>query len=119
MTYQFGGAVESRRGQVRFLALVLAIAILSNLGQYLWNGPIFGGMSGVVYGLFGYIWVKSRFEPQIGLSMPPSTVAWLIGWFFLCYTPLLGNVANTAHLVGLIVGASVSYFPVLWRQAMK
>jgi len=36
-------------------SLVLAIAALSNLAQYRLGGPGFGGMSGVVYGLLGYV----------------------------------------------------------------
>ena len=43
--------------------LVLVIAALSNLGQYFVSGPNFCGISGVVYGLFGYIWMKGRFDP--------------------------------------------------------
>ena len=39
------------RGSWRYLVFVLLIAIPSNIAQYLWSGPQFGGMSGVVYGL--------------------------------------------------------------------
>jgi GlpG protein len=28
----------------------------------------------------------------------------MIGWFFLCLTGLMGNIANAAHTAGLVIG---------------
>ena len=72
--------------------------------QYLLSGPSFGGMSGVVYGLLGYIWMQGRFNPASGLSLQPQTVTMMILWFFLCLTGMVGHVANTVHAVGLAGG---------------
>jgi GlpG protein len=129
MLYQLGGAVEARRGPVRYLLLVLVLAVLSNLAQYLlghpvWDGstlhllllPNFGGMSGVVYGLFGYVWMKSRYQPDLGLWVHPNTVVWLIGWFFLCMTGWVGPIANGAHAGGLIAGIVIGYVPAWWHS---
>ena len=72
MFYQLGGMIESRRGTWRLGLMILAIAALSNLGQVLVPGesgtPFMAGMSGVVYGLFGYIWMKSLYAPEMGLA---------------------------------------------------
>jgi GlpG protein len=119
-----GAMVEERRGMWRFLALVLVTAVASNTAQYFlssfaWeNGgvlikqnPAFGGMSGVLYGLFGYIWMKMRYEPGLGLSLSPRTVTALIIWLFVCVTGVAGPVANTAHAVGLIVGVVIGAAP--------
>ncbi len=38
-------------------------------------------MSGVLYGLFGYVWMKSRYEPSSGFYVTPNTVMWMVGWF--------------------------------------
>lgn len=110
MFMHFGMMVETLRGSWRFLLMVLVIAVLSNLGEYSFGGqdfsgtPMFGGMSGVVYGLFGYIWMKSKFDPGSGFYLQQSTVVILVGWFILCWSPLLGSIANIAHTVGLAVG---------------
>jgi GlpG protein len=121
MLYQLGGAVEGRRGGWRLLLFVLAIAVPSNLAEYYlghmkWDSggvelqpwPFFGGMSGVVYGLLGYVWMKTRYEPDLGLHVQPSAVLWLMLWFFLCWSPefqkLVGPVANMAHAGGLVAG---------------
>jgi GlpG protein len=127
--YVLGGVIERRRGRIRFLALVLVTAILSNLAQYFlghatWEGyvlhphpqPNFGGMSGVVYGLLGYVWMKARFQPELGLSISPNSIIIMIGWFFLCMTGWVGSIANWAHAAGLIVGMLIGYVPTLWRS---
>jgi GlpG protein len=129
MLVSFGGAVEARRGSLRMILLVLVLAIGSNLVQYylghpvLVNGqmlvlvrlPWFGGMSGVLYGLFGYLWMKSRFEPQLGLFMPRETAIIMIVWFFLCLFGAIGPVANGAHAGGLVLGMLIGYAPSFWR----
>lgn len=114
---QLGVVIELRRGSRRFLCSVLSIAILSNLAQYLHDGPVFGGMSGVVFGLFGYIWIKSRYQPESGFYMPPRLVFWIIAFFIICITTnTFGHVANTAHGVGMMVGMVIAYWPVFLRK---
>jgi GlpG protein len=105
-----GSMIEGRQGTLQLLVLVLVFAGFSDLGQYYVSGPGFGGMSGVVYGLLGYIWIRGKFDPGSGLFLHPSTVNMMLIWFVLCYFPkLLGPVANTAHAVGLILGMGWGY----------
>ena len=102
--FDLGGMVEGRQGAGRLALLVGVIGLASNVGQYLASGPNFGGMSGVIYGLLGYIWIKGKYEPASGLFLHPTTVAMMLAWFFLCLTGTPRNIANTTHVVGLIVG---------------
>ncbi len=97
------------------LALVLGIAATSNIGQYLVSGPTFGGMSGVVFGLLGYIWMQGKFDPASGLELHPQTVMLMIGWFFLGLTGMIGNIANTAHGVGAVVGIAWGFLAAHWN----
>jgi len=110
-----GGTVEMNRGSWRLLLMVLTIAVTSNLAQYVWSGPFFGGMSGVVFGLFGYMWMKSRYDPQSGFFIPPQLVFLMIGWMIFCYIGPL-NIANAAHTVGLLAGVLMGLWPVLKRH---
>lgn len=103
----FGSQIESRRGPFRLAALVLIAAAVSNLAQYLWNGPGFGGMSGVGYALFGYVWMKSRYDVSSGFVMHPNTAILFIAWFILCMTGWVGPIANAAHGAGLVVGCAL------------
>jgi GlpG protein len=123
-----GGQMEARRGTVRFLLFVLVVAVLSNLAQYYLghsrfeNGrfvpsgaPNFGGMSGVLYGVFGYLWAKSRLEPRLGLTMSRESVLVMMGWFVLCWLGVLGSIANVAHTAGLLLGLAIAAAPSWWR----
>jgi GlpG protein len=113
--YVLGALIEARRGTLVLLALVLVSAVSSNLGQYLDTGPRFGGMSGVDYALFGYAWMQSRFNPRGGIFIPPYTAFLMLGWLVVCMLGLTGDVANTAHLVGLAVGIASGCAP-LWLK---
>jgi GlpG protein len=135
MLYQLGSPIEARRGGLRLALLVLACAVPSNLAQYYlghatWTGhglipdpsPFFGGMSGVVYGLFGYVWMKAVLDPEAGLEIQPSTVLMLLLWFFLCFSEefqqMVGAVANMAHGAGLLVGILIGVTPILFRTLL-
>jgi GlpG protein len=104
-----GSMIEGRQSTLYLAALVVVIAGLSNVAQYAVSGPIFGGMSGVVYGLLGYIWIRGKFDPASGLFLHQTTVVMMLVWFFLCYTGWIGRVANTAHAAGLVAGMAWGY----------
>ncbi len=119
-----GSMIEQSRGPWRYLGLVLLLAVPSNLGQYylgnfhvdgleviLILNPLFGGMSGVVYGLLGYCWMKARYEPQLGLMVSSQTVLIMLVWYVLCLVDAVGHVANMAHTVGLLVGLVAGRLP--------
>lgn len=114
-----GGAIEGRRGKWKYLAMVLLIAGISNVAQGVWTGPNFGGMSGVVFGLFGYVWMQSRYVPSSGFNMPQNIVILMLIWMALCYSGWVGPIANAAHTAGLIVGMITGYAPKLWRDLTR
>ena len=99
-----GTAIEYRRGAFRFGLMVLVIAIGSNVAQFIMTGPSFGGMSGVVYGLFGYLWIKGKFDLDFGIRLNQQSITSMLLWLVLCMTGVLGPIANAAHVVGLIIG---------------
>jgi len=132
--YQLGGVLEGRLGRWRFLALMLAIAVISNLlpaffPRELWGGiPSFWqvstagiGFSGVVFGLLGFLWIKSRFDPFFGVRLQPSTVSIMLIWLLLGFSGALFylfkiHIDNWGHVFGMIVGMAIAYAPVLLRK---
>jgi GlpG protein len=104
--FQIGSMIESAQGSRRFFLLVAVFSLASNLVQYSvhhqhWN---FGGMSGVNYGLIGYVWIRGKFDPGSGLHLDKASVILSIVFFFLCFTGWLGPIANAAHAAGLVCG---------------
>ncbi len=114
---ELGGRIERIKGSGFMLLFFCVTAAVSNYAQFVASGGLFGGMSGVVYGLFGYIWVKSRFFPEEGFMIDPAMVMMLMLWFFLGWSGLAGPIANWAHGFGLISGVLLALAPVRRSQA--
>jgi membrane associated rhomboid family serine protease len=105
--WDLGGLLERRRGTGRFGVFVVVVGVASNLAQYLVVGsPFFGGMSGVVYGLLGYIWMQGKYNPRFGYVLHKHIVTMMLIWYVLCWTGLLGPIANWAHTAGLAIGVA-------------
>lgn len=118
--HDLGGQIEKRKGPKFFISFILLIALVSNLTQFTLTGPAFGGMSGVVYGLFGYVWVKTRLDPADGFRLDPMVAMIMFGFFLICFTGVFGGIANWAHAGGLAVGLAWGYGSAYrWNQGRK
>lgn len=102
--WDLGGVIERTNPTWKLGALVFVAGALSNLAQYLYAGPLFGGMSGVVYALLGYVWTRGRFDPTAPVVVHPQIMLMMMVWFVICWAGLLGPIANMAHTIGLVVG---------------
>ncbi len=107
--YEFGTLIENKISIILFMVLVLIIDLIANLAQYLIAPSLFGGMSAVCYGLFGYLWIRSKFDPWSGIYLSQQIVGLFIIWLILCFTGYLGPIANVAHVTGLIVGIIIAF----------
>ncbi|MEH0373471.1 rhomboid family intramembrane serine protease GlpG [Vibrio mimicus] len=107
--WQFGGDLEQRLGSLKLIKLFLVSAIISGAGQYWVEGANFGGLSGVVYALAGYLWVLGQRAPQLGLSIPRSLMGFMLIWLVLGFVQPFMAIANTAHLAGLISGVVLAW----------
>jgi GlpG protein len=109
-----GRAAEGRIGTWRFAGLVALVAVASNLSQYVVGGAGFGGMSGVVYGLFGYLWVRGRVDSRFGEFIAPATAGLLMIFLALGVFGLMGSTANAAHFSGLVAGGALGWLAGRW-----
>ncbi len=107
--WDLGGMVERVQGGRSLLIKVLVMGGLSNLLQYQIAGPAFGGMSGVVFGLLGYCWMRGRQDLTSGLFVHPRIMFMMTFWFILGFSGMLGPIANAAHGGGLAVGLFWGY----------
>ncbi|WP_444946030.1 rhomboid family intramembrane serine protease [Microbulbifer sp. VTAC004] len=108
-----GRPLEARGGSLMYTLLVLIGAIVSNLSQYLWEPRVlFGGMSGVVYGLVGFALVVQRFQPA-WRDIPVGIITVALVWLVLCALGVVTfftgvGVANAAHIGGFVSGLVVA-----------
>jgi GlpG protein len=99
-----GRVFENSKSKIEFILFVLITASLSNIAQYLTQGPSFGGMSGVVFGLLGVVWMEKTLNQKFPYGLPKADVILMSIWFALCTFDLIPNIANSAHAVGLSLG---------------
>ncbi len=102
-----GGQLEAKNGSVQFASLVFFVSVVSNVAQLLDSGYLFGGLSGVAYGLVGYCWLWKSHDAEI--FFPPALLKISLIWLMIGYTSLpqwlgIGQMANSAHLLGLFAG---------------
>jgi GlpG protein len=121
--WQFGLVLETRYGSARFALMVGLLAIFSNVAEALGSGIFFGGLSGVSYGLLGYLLAHVKLHPQPFWTFPRQTVGLLLAWLVLGFTGLVGPVANLCHLGGLLcgfaLGAVVALRSGAWQHFLR
>lgn len=119
-----GSVIERLHGSLFFTLLLLVTQFAGMMLQVslppldwlpvsMHGTPFAIGASGAVYGLFGYLWIRPTLDLTYPISLDPINVVLMLGWLVVCMTPYIPNVANGAHLGGLIAGviaAVISYF---------
>lgn len=120
VTVEFGRRIEFRRGSLGLLGIVLGTAAVSNsaqyLAQYLAAEPAgFGGLSGVAYGLLGYVVVSQRRQPDDPVWRVHMGFVWSLLIFLVIFSTGITEsflpVANAAHWAGLVTGAALALLP--------
>ncbi|AGZ34301.1 rhomboid family intramembrane serine protease [Pseudomonas sp. SWI6] len=108
--WELGKRIELRQGPWMLLGLTLLFSLVSNLAQHFASGPsLFGGLSGVLYGLLGHIWLYQWLAPNPLFSLPKGVLVMMLIWLVICLTGVVGQlgfgqIANAAHVGGLLIG---------------
>lgn len=106
----WGRKIEITQSGVRLFAVVMLLAMASNIAQAIYSGPgRFGGMSGVDFGLFGYCLAWAWIFPHSILKVEKPLVIMMLISLALGFVNLsdvlgMGKTANVAHASGLISG---------------
>ena len=112
----FGGTLERRFGTWRLLGLLVLLANLSMMSQFVFSNRDVAdlgaqhsvvGLSGVMYGLFGILLIGRRYEERLYEACNDQTALLMGAWFVFCIFAdrfELLPVANVAHAVGLVFG---------------
>lgn len=108
--WELGRRIEYRQGRMLLLGLSLGFGLVANLVQYAASGPsLFGGLSGVLYGLLGHCWIFQRLAPTPAYQLPKGVVGMMLIWLLICLSGVIdllgfGSIANGAHVGGLVAG---------------
>jgi GlpG protein len=122
--HDLGGPTERFQGSFRYLGFVVWSAAVSNTAQFVFaHSPTFGGLSGFVYALVGYLWARGRADPQSGIYLPGRFVVFFIVWMALGFSNLfdnfLGPMANYCHLGGFVAGVVYGYIAALLARRQR
>lgn len=110
---ELGRRIERHQGSLFFLGFVLLSALASNVSQFVFSGPaLFGGLSGVLYALLGFCWIYQLLCPVAAYALPKGVVGMMLVWLLVCLFGIVsalgfGEIANAAHVSGLVVGCLV------------
>ncbi|NVK23883.1 MAG: rhomboid family intramembrane serine protease GlpG [Gammaproteobacteria bacterium] len=107
--WYLGGKVEKHLGSNQLLQILLFTALISNVSQAILANTNFAGLSGVTYGLAGFVWMIGRRTQSNDLFLPNNIFIFLVGWMILGFAEVLPiNMANWAHLAGLLTGIGIA-----------
>ncbi|WP_213938214.1 rhomboid family intramembrane serine protease [Pseudomonas sp. dw_612] len=108
--WELGRRIEARQGSINLIGLTLLFSLVSNYAQYWFSGAtLFGGLSGVLYGLLGHCWIFQLLSPNPAYRLPRGVLVMMLVWLVLCMSGLIsmigfGEIANAAHVGGLLIG---------------
>lgn len=125
-----GRQIEERIGVMRMLLLILITGVISNICQYIMGGPFFLGFSGVVVGMAGFIWSRQKIAAWEGYPLQRTTAFFVLIFVIAMFalelfsfamqifgrSELTANIANTAHIVGGLVGLGLGRLPLFKRR---
>ena len=75
-----------------------------NFCQWWMEGPNFGGLSGVVYGLMAYLWLMNRYGARVNYRVDNILAVLMLGLIPLSFVEFELQLARYAHLGGLACG---------------
>ncbi|PIJ51242.1 rhomboid family intramembrane serine protease GlpG [Erwinia sp. OLTSP20] len=108
--WYIGGVVEKRLGSGKLFVITLIAALLSGWMQAHFSGILFGGLSGVVYALMGYAWLRGERDAESGVHLERGLIGFAVLWLLIGYLGWFGiAIANAAHLTGLLLGLAMAW----------
>lgn len=107
-----GKEIETRDGSLLLILLTLLLSIGSAYAQYLAIGPYFAGLSGVTYGLMGWVWARQTFNKnqyQLPSWLFPFMIVTMVMMMLVDSAGLELKIGHESHLAGAVLGVVFGY----------
>lgn len=120
--WTFGSLLEGSIRRIFWVLIFVTCGVFASAAQLAVDGETGIGLSGVVYGLFGFLWTAKPRFPSFATVLNRNTILLLMGWLILCFwLTRLGAyaVANWAHVGGLAAGVLLGWLAVKsWKLSV-
>jgi len=106
-----GSRLENAIGSLPFLAFFVVAAIVSSSFQLAASDSTGIGASGVVYAIFGFMWLARHRYPHFKEVLDTRTIQLFVVWLGGCVLATylkVWEVGNAAHISGLLFGCAVA-----------
>lgn len=114
--WHLAGHIERLFGTSKLFSISIISSLFTNFGQSFFSGSAFGGLSGLIFSLIGYVWITSKHYPSKNIFVSNGLIIFSVLWLFIGYFDIFGiKIANTAHTIGLIIGLLMG----LWDNKYK
>ena len=113
--WYFGRMMEPILKPGRYALVLIWMALACNLAQFLCSDATnFGGLSGVVYGQIGFVWLWQSVLPRSRLRLPPAMIMVFLAALILMEVLASSYIASAAHAGGLVSGMLAGVLLALW-----
>ncbi|MBD2800134.1 rhomboid family intramembrane serine protease GlpG [Xenorhabdus sp. M] len=110
--WYLGSQVERNINTGKLFEITIVSAFFSGWAQSLYSASHFGGLSGVIYALLGYVWLTGEISSHRGISAPRGLIV-ITAILLFFSSPSHGSAA---HISGLIIGLLMGLWDNLRKQ---
>lgn len=118
----FGDKIELQLNKLFYLFLLLSSGFITSTLQLTLSDSTGIGFSGIVYAMFGFIFIKSKLDKSNNWQLEQKTTILFIFWLFFCIILTYAKVwmiGNVSHFSGLLWGIFIGYLSTVNYKSLK